>query len=105
MNTSLKTNSELDTIELSPSSIKVLNSCKARWVYEYMILPKIETERTREITRFGSLFHQIAEHNFDKNKIGSTMFAEKLSVKKELEQYSERVKQRFYFELPVFSFR
>jgi RecB family exonuclease len=100
MNTTVKVNIASDTIELSPSSIKVLNSCKARWVYENLILPKIETERTREITRFGSLFHQIAEHNFERSKIGSMMFAEKLSVRKELEQYAERVKERFYFELP-----
>jgi hypothetical protein len=66
-----------------------------------MILPRIETERTRDITRFGSLFHQIAEHNFDKTKISSMLFADKLSVRKELEQYAERVKERFYFKLPA----
>lgn len=100
MNTSLKTKSKVDTIELSPSSIRTLNSCKARWVYENLILPKIETERTKSITRFGSQFHQIAEHNFDKDMFGSIMFGEKLSIKNELELYADRVKQRDYFKYP-----
>ena len=100
MNTSLKARPKLETIELSPSSIRTLNSCKARWIYENQILPKIENERTKGITHFGTLFHQIAEHNFKKDMFGSILFGEKLSIRNELELYADRVKKRDYFQYP-----
>jgi len=101
MNTQLKTKANVATIELSPSSIRTLNSCKARWIYENLILPKIETERTKDITHFGTLFHQIAEHDFKKDMFGSILFGEKLSIRNELELYSDRVKKRDYFKYPA----
>jgi len=101
MNTALKLQeAQTDVIALSPSSIRTLKSCKARWVYENCILPKIETERTKKITRFGTLFHQNAEHDFRKNIIENLHSEEKHSVKRELEEYGERIQGRDYFPLP-----
>jgi len=101
MNTSIKLKNDVNLIELSPSSVRTLNTCKARFIYEQVILPKVETERTKGITKFGTMFHQLAESGFQKDKIGPILFGEKLSIRNELELYADRVKKRDYFQYPA----
>lgn len=86
---------------ISYSAIKRYENCPAGYLFTYDILPRIRTKDMEKISSFGSIFHEVAEHEFSKEKIAEG--AASLSTDKEereLEACIKKAKGRDYYKLP-----
>ncbi len=77
----------------------MFESCKARFVYSYIILPRIETLRSKDIAKTGKLFHKIAETNTDYYLTKAILLNEKRSIRDDITQFVELLQSRDYFSL------
>ena len=87
------------SIRLSPSSIHVLESCKAGWVYTRQMLPKVSLEEQEGVTSTGSTFHAFAETDFDINALLAKDHVDE-QVINEIQEYANVVKSRSYYKYP-----
>ena len=88
------------SIRLSPSSIHVLESCKAGWIYTRQLLPKISLEEQESVTSTGSLFHEYAEEDFNLEVIKATNDIDPNQLN-EVVEFGEVVKNRGYYHYPA----
>ena len=84
-------------MEISPHRIRVYESCKAGFVYQYLILPRIKSKDTEKITRKGSVFHEIAQSGIDRGNL----YNDTPSDKRNILSWLDRLKSRPYYEYPA----
>ena len=88
------------SIRLSPSSIHVLESCKAGWIYTRQLLPKTTLDEQESITSTGSLFHSYAEQDFVIDSLQARQHIDDGAMNEILE-FAEVVKSRGYYKYPA----
>lgn len=87
-------------VRLSPSSIHVLNCCKAGWLYTRRMLPKISLEEQESVTHRGLNFHEYAENDFDITKVKGNHKLDESEIN-ELNEFADVVKSRSYYKYPA----
>lgn len=88
-------------LRLSPNSIRAFESCRARYIYTYVILPRIDSNRMQELTRTGKLFHEIAAIDLEEKKTDSIFHFESRVTREELRELASVLSARDYFQLPA----
>jgi len=88
-------------ITLSPSSIKRFENCKAGYLYVNFILPRIDTKKAQEITKFGRNFHDLAETDFSEESKDVISVTEDDSTMRKINATAEIVKTREYYQYPA----
>lgn len=86
---------------MSPSSLATFNGCSAGYVIKYHVLPRIEFEDLRARVETGSIFHSVAEHNFDPQVMEDLLRQESSQLRKDVEKYAKRVQSREYYTYPA----
>jgi len=90
-----------ELLRLSPNGIKAFESCRARYIYTYVILPRMDLKQVQAVTKTGRIFHELAEMNFDETVMKTLLYQEKRSLVAEITEFTERIKSRAYFGLPA----
>lgn len=88
------------SLRLSPNGIRAYESCKARYVYTYLILPRIDSHKMQELARTGKLLHELAALDLDEKKSASILHFEGRAVREELTEFATLLQEREYFTLP-----
>jgi len=91
----------LKHLNLSPSSIRSFENCRAGYLFSKVIFPRTETDRTEKIVNVGKKFHGFAEHEFDKERMKQDLAYEHEKTKKDIKQFEEILTERDYYELPA----
>lgn len=88
------------SLRLSPNGIRAYESCKARYLYTYVILPRVDSQKMQEIARTGKLLHELAALDLDEKKSASILHFESRAVREELTEFASLLQEREYFTLP-----
>lgn len=90
---------DLENIRVSASSLSTFERCKAQFIIEKFMLPKLSTKETEDLSKKGSLFHKYAEDHF-KDKIVKWEIENGLDADKveDIEEYRKIVEQTDYFQ-------
>lgn len=85
---------------LSNSAIRMFENCNAHFIYSREIMPKVETKESTGITGTGSIFHKIAENNFDLGIVNEYVANLSSDDAEEIRLLSETGRKRGYITSP-----
>lgn len=74
-------------MELSNNRIRTFKNCPAGYLYNYVILSKIESEYSLKVAGKGVLFHHLAEHDFNRKELNQGLHEVEDQIKSNIEDY------------------